>query len=302
MRANIKKISIILVSILIVTVGLIGCNRGINSTNISVINNNTENQKEIPTKDEEDSLKYSKLNAMHRKTAKNAWKDLKFNDKPIPILMYHSVDYEKGNNLRIPKEKLREQMKYLKDNGFTTLTLEEVYDFMINNTPVPQKSVVLTFDDGYVDNYTNAFPILKEFGLKATVFVITSGVDNHRLTLTLEQCKEMDAYGIDIQPHTVNHEELDKLSYDKQLETLKQSKDFLDKGINKNCKFIAYPFGKYNDDTIKAAKAAGYALGLRMTGGWAQKQDGIYTLRRIYIGGDYSLETFKNKITSVYRN
>ena len=95
-----------------------------------------------------------------------------YNDKPIPILMYHSIAYEKGNDARIPIEKFREQMKFLKDNGYNTLTLTELSDLFTKNIPVPKKSVVLTFDDGYVDNYTNALPILKEFGIKATVFVM----------------------------------------------------------------------------------------------------------------------------------
>ncbi|MCJ7691048.1 MAG: polysaccharide deacetylase family protein, partial [Clostridiaceae bacterium] len=93
---------------------------------------------------------------------------VKHNDKGIPVLMYHAIGYEKGNTARVPKENFKEQMKYLKDNGYVTLTLDEAYDFFSNNKPIPEKSVVLTFDDGYVDNYVEALPILKEFGFKAT--------------------------------------------------------------------------------------------------------------------------------------
>lgn len=143
--------------------------------------------------------------------------------------MYHSIDYEKGNELRVPKEQFKEQMKYLKDNGYTTLTLNELYNFLEKNKPIPEKSIVITLDDGYVDNYTNAYPILKELGFNATVFVITSNIDKDKRTLTSKQIKEMDEAGIQIASHTYNHDKLDDLSYEKQLQTMKKSKDDLEK-------------------------------------------------------------------------
>ena len=90
--------------------------------------------------------------------------NLIYNSQSIPVLYYHSIAYEEGNELRIPKEKFRQQMQYLKDNGYTTLSLDEFYNFLTENTPIPNKSVIITFDDGYRNNYKNAFPILKELG------------------------------------------------------------------------------------------------------------------------------------------
>lgn len=220
-----------------------------------------------------------------------------YNDKPIPILMYHSIAYEKGNDLRIPIEKFREQMKFLKDNGYNTLTLTEVSDLFTKNIPVPKKSVVLTFDDGYVDNYTNAFPILKEFGIKATIFVITDWVDKIPQFMTVTQLKEMDKGGVDIEAHTQIHDELDKLSYDDQVKTLKGSKEFIEKNLNKKVSFMAYPFGQYNATTVKAASDTGYTVALKMAGGWAKKENGMLTLNRIFIGANDSIDTFKNKIS-----
>ena len=81
--------------------------------------------------------------------------------------MYHSISYEKGNILRVSKENFRKQMKYLKDNNYTTLTLDELYNYMKTGKIVPKKPIVITFDDGYKDNYTNAYPILKEFRIKS---------------------------------------------------------------------------------------------------------------------------------------
>ncbi len=120
-----------------------------------------EEQKQRELKNKEDNLKIQQAVSG------------KGSSKLIPVLMYHSIDYEKNNELRIPKDKFREQMQYLKDNGFHPITLDELYSNIVFNTTLQDKPIVLTFDDGYSDNYTNAYPVLKEFGFKATVFVIT---------------------------------------------------------------------------------------------------------------------------------
>ncbi|NEZ47358.1 polysaccharide deacetylase family protein [Clostridium niameyense] len=221
-----------------------------------------------------------------------------YNDKRIPVLMYHSIDYEKGNELRLPKEKFKEQMKYLKDNGYTTLSLDELYNFLVHNKPVPEKSIVITLDDGYVDNYENAYPIIKEFGFKAAIFDVTSNIDKNPKTITSKQIKEMNDNGITIASHTVNHDQLDILSYEKQLETMKKSKEDLEKILGKKVNYIAYPYGKWNKDTLKAAKEAGYTMAFTTDGSWSGKDDGIYGLNRVYISGAKGIDDFKYRISN----
>lgn len=92
--------------------------------------------------------------------------NLKYNDKGVPVLMYHSITNERGNELELSKELFQVQMSFLKDKNYTTLSLDELYDFLVFNKPVPEKSVIITFDDGYVDNYLNAYPILKNIILE----------------------------------------------------------------------------------------------------------------------------------------
>ncbi|MCT8975711.1 polysaccharide deacetylase family protein [Clostridium sp. CX1] len=224
--------------------------------------------------------------------------NIKYNDRSLPVLMYHSIAYEEGNELRIPKENFREQMKYLKDNNYTTLTLDELYSFFISNKPIQEKSVVITFDDGYKDNYENAYPILKEFGFNATIFVITGAIDNEKDYLTLNQLKEMEQNGIDIESHTVAHEQLDKISYEKQLDTITRSKKYLEEALGKEIRYIAYPFGKYNTDTVKASKYAGYNMSFTTQGGWSNKTQDIFTLNRVYISANYGLSEFKRRLTN----
>jgi len=247
-----------------------------------------EDQKEGAAKQEEKKVEKPKYEGT-----------LKYNDKSIPVLMYHSAEYleaEPKNELRVPKEKFREQMKFLKDNGYSTLSMDELYQFFANNVPIPEKSVVITFDDGYLDNYTNALPVIKEYGLKATVFVVTDWVNTNNSYMNTEQLKEMDANGFEIQSHTLDHKELDKLTADEQLRTLKESKQFLEEKLNKKITTIAYPIGKFSDNTLKAAKEAGYLMGIKMVGGIANKNNGLLTINRIYIKASDTIQQFEAKI------
>jgi peptidoglycan/xylan/chitin deacetylase (PgdA/CDA1 family) len=216
----------------------------------------------------------------------------------VPVLMYHSFGVEDGNPIVMPVEQFDKEMKYIKDQGYTTLTLKELYDYFENKVPVPDKSIVITLDDGYENNYTEAFPVLKKYGLKATVFMITCTIDVNPKCLTSAQLKEMDKAGIEIESHTVTHRDLDTLSYDEQLTELKDSKAALEKLLGRSVDYVAYPEGKYNDNTVKAVAAAGYKMAFTTNGRWSDKSDGILTLDRVYISTFHSMDVFKNRLTN----
>ncbi|SFX83291.1 Polysaccharide deacetylase [Bacillus altitudinis] len=111
----------------------------------------------------------------------------------LPILMYHSIS--SGNSLRVPKSEFAAHMKWLKDNGYVTLSPKEAYQVLSTNSTPSEKYVLITFDDGYTDNYTKAFPILKEYGMKATIFMIEQSIGRpHHLTDA--QMDDMVAHGI----------------------------------------------------------------------------------------------------------
>ena len=215
----------------------------------------------------------------------------------IPVLYYHSVEDIERNEVVISPEKLRSQLQYIKDSGYTTLTMSEVNDYINNNKPIPEKSILLTFDDGYMNNYTDAFPILKELDMKATIFVITSGIDDGYY-MSSAQLKELSDYGIDIESHTVNHLHLNQLSYEKQLEELKNSKEKIEGITGKKVLSIAFPFGDNNENTLKAAKDAGYSLAFSTDLGLSDRTDNPYKLNRIYVSSQYSLDQFKTRLTT----
>lgn len=220
-------------------------------------------------------------------------------DVGIPVLYYHSVlpdsEVTTRNEVTISPENLKTQLQLVKDLGYTTITMSELNDYIINNKEIPKKSILITFDDGYADNYVHAFPILKELDMKATIFVISSGIDGGYY-MSSDQLKDMVNYGIDIESHTVNHVHLDTLSYEEQLKELKDSKATIEKVTNKEVLSIAFPFGDYNEDTLKAVTEAGYSIAFTTNRGLANRTDNKIALDRIYVSSEYSIDTFKDRL------
>lgn len=219
-------------------------------------------------------------------------------DMNIPVLCYHDVTPNNPNNngLLISPEKFKEQLQYLKDNNYTPITLDELYDYLRNNKEIPEKPVVITFDDGYKGNYEYAYPLLKEFKFPATMFIISNYVGGADF-MTTEQLKEMSNNGIEIESHTSKHDDLSKLNETEQVETLKNAKTSLEKIIEKPVDFVAYPFGRHNPDTRIAAEKAGYKLGFNLNGNFADRKDHNFNMDRIYVNGNDSLKVFESKLT-----
>ena len=132
-------------------------------------------------------------------------------DIPITILNYHKVD-NMNIALSVLPEDFDRQMAYLKENGYNTINTDQLYDYMVNGAELPENPIMITFDDGYEDNYQNAYPILKKYGFTGTIFIITDFVSNQPNYLTWEQIKEMKANGMDFQSHTASHKSMTELT------------------------------------------------------------------------------------------
>lgn len=201
--------------------------------------------------------------------------------KSIPILLYHRVGPEL-DNLTISVKRFRNDMETLHEKGYQALSLEQVqYRLHDPAATLPNKPIVITFDDGYLDNYTNAFPILLEYSMKASFYIITSmvGQDNR---MTSAQIREMASEGMDFGSHTVTHRPLAELaSQDIDFE-LNRSKSDLEQLLGKSVNFIAYPCGSYSEETLKATKKAGYLGGFSTRYGLAAFNDNLL-IRRIPI-------------------
>ncbi|WP_315078057.1 polysaccharide deacetylase family protein [uncultured Clostridium sp.] len=237
-------------------------------------------------------------NIVENKDNKNPFEgiDITNDDMGVTVLGYHSIGDEfKKDPLVVSKDLFRTHLQAIKDEGYTTITLQQLYDYLYNGLEIPKKSVVITLDDGYKDNYTNAFPILKEFKMNATMFIIADYLDGDVYVLP-SQVKEMSDYGIDIEDHTLTHRELSTLNYDEQLKEVKESKIKLENITGKNINFIAYPSGSYNSETLKAVKEAGYSMAFTVKKGQAHKDDNQYEINRVLVDYTYKPRHIKRDL------
>ena len=203
-------------------------------------------------------------------------------DIPITILNYHKVD-NMNIALSVLPEDFDRQMAYLKENGYNTINTDQLYDYMVNGAELPENPIMITFDDGYEDNYQNAYPILKKYGFTGTIFIITDFVSNQPNYLTWEQIKEMKANGMDFQSHTASHKSMTELTEAQLKDELTKSKQTLDTQLNQDTKFMAYPTGTYNLYIAKLVNDAGYRGAFTIKYGNVDRASNIYALERVPI-------------------
>lgn len=180
------------------------------------------------------------------------------------LLVYHTVepktDKKEGvmqKHYHILPENFRAQMQYLKDNGYAVIPMKVYLDSINKGTEIPKKSVVLTFDDGWKNQYDYAYPILKEFGYTATFYIISNTV-NGKSYMTWDQVKELDRAGMNIQSHTATHENLTKVNEQKIRQELANSKQTLEEKLGHSINMLAYPYYGNNASVQKLVAEAGY--------------------------------------------
>ncbi len=213
--------------------------------------------------------------------------------KKVPILMYHAVsDNPWGDTtLFVSVKNFELQMKYLYDNGYTPLFLNE-----IDSAKNYDKPIIITFDDGYKNIYDYAYPILKKYNIKSSFYLITDWMDGETY-ITPEMAVELDKSNLfEIGVHTKTHVKLGTLDYDTQYNEIIESKNTLEKILNKNINTIAYPYGSYNSDTINITKSAfDYAVTVESGFNYSNKLDRL-RLKRFKIPRSMDINTFINVI------
>ncbi|WP_037358230.1 polysaccharide deacetylase family protein [Selenomonas sp. oral taxon 892] len=218
----------------------------------------------------------------------------------IPVLNYHQVEPKDGNPLTLWPEQFEAQMEYLAAEGYTTITIDEMMDALENGTSLPEKSVIITFDDGYADNYEYAYPILKKYGFKATIFLIYDFTNTYPNYLTWDQVAEMKASGlIHFESHTMTHANLAELtSVDELRHEIADSHDLLSEKLGYDMHYIAYPGGRVNEEIERITSAAGYRGGFTVHYGLSTPAEGRYQMDRIPIFGAnmHTLTRFKLRL------
>ena len=228
-------------------------------------------------------------------------------DEPvkIPILMYHAIhvmDPSEAANagLIVDPTTFESHLQALKEAGYYTLTPDEAYKALTESVlPENKKVVWLTFDDSLKDFYTNAFPLLQKYQMKATNNVITGFVQAGREDmLTLDEIKEMKEKGMSFEDHTVNHPDLSIATADQQTLELRDSKAFLDDNLSQTTTTVAYPSGRYSDATLQIAESLGYKMGLTTNNGLASLSNGLLSLNRVRVNPTTTAEDLLNEIAT----
>ncbi len=233
----------------------------------------------------------------------------------VPVIMYHRVINNAENEgvygTYIYEDMFKKHLQYLKDKNYTVITFKDLDKIgWRNRFEKGKKYIILTFDDGYKDNYDLAFPILKEFNFKATIFLMGSltynewdvkaGGERKFSLMSVEMIKEMQDYGIEFGAHTFNHPKLNTLSNEEIEHQIVDVKKPLEEKIGKEIITFAYPYGILNDYAKEMAKKAGYTFALATDSGSVCLSDDLYQIRRIAIFPNTNLFSFKRKVAGNY--
>lgn len=204
----------------------------------------------------------------------------------VPVLMYHyiSISPWKTDKIRIglstPPYIFEEQLKLLQQNGFTTITLDDMVNVFAGKSSLPKNPVILTFDDGYEDFYQNAFPLLQKYNMKGTVFVITSLVGKYNY-LTWPQIVEMGLTdNVVFGAHTMHHYSLPSLNPTEMYDEIVTSKVELEKHLGTLINWFAYPYGGYDQKVIENVKKAGFIGAVNTLPGQLQYESRLFYVTR----------------------
>lgn len=189
----------------------------------------------------------------------------------VPILVYHNV--EPGSGKRDPQlfmrpEVFAEQMQYLEARGIKVVSLGALVDALEGKGTVPQPAVVITFDDGRVNQYEHAYPVLRKHRFPATFFPFTHAIGRNPRYFTWAQLKEMQAAGMTIGSHTNLHVRVTRIRDPKEWhKEVKASRDVLEEKLGAKIEYFAYPFGALSASGDSAVRASGYRAARAFSGG-----------------------------------
>jgi len=187
----------------------------------------------------------------------------------VPILTYHDIEVVSKSRFAITAELFEQQLRYLKENGYVGITLDELDRFLRYEQALPKKAVVITIDDGYKSVKTFAAPLLKKYGFPATFFIYTDFIGGGKHSLSWDELRELKAQGFDVQAHSKTHNNLAvpppnestaerAARLDSEIVGLKQ---LMENRLGGEVRYFAYPYGGFDPEVVAKVKGAGYTVG-----------------------------------------
>ena len=229
----------------------------------------------------------------------------------VPVIQYHKIDFPPPDALvrggYTPRRRFEKQMKHLKKKGFVFYTASELVEHYVEHGSFPKRGIAITLDDGWKDNYTNAYPVLRDLGIKATIFLVASCIgevsskaqaagEGGRAHLSREEILEMSMRGIEFGSHSLNHLLLHEISEDAVKFEIEESKRQIEDLLQKTCKVFAYPAGYFSNFAKQVIAETGHVAAFSTTYGPTDPLD-RYALNRIEIlRRDRFLFQFNSKV------
>ena len=188
-------------------------------------------------------------------------------------------------------------MRYLVRAGYQPISLRDLFYHLTLGDPLPEKPIILTFDDGYEDNYTNAYPLLKKYGFVGTFFIVTEPVDKRRAGyMSWAQIEIMNTGGMEIGAHSYTHPDLRGKSVDYIIWQVLGSKEAIEVRIQQPVRFFSYPSGRYDEQVVNVLHSANFWGAVTIEAGTYQSSRLPFELRRIRVRGDDTLDMFVLKL------
>lgn len=218
----------------------------------------------------------------------------------VPILVYHSVmPHHPGQTkeqriLDVDTSNFGQQMRFLVNGGYHVVSFQQLVDALDGRDTLPARAVVITFDDGWQNQYKYAFPVLRKLGMPATFFVFTSVIDHDKRNMTWDELRQMQAAGMTIGSHTRTHPILPDdhrgLAYE-----VDSSRVDIQRHLGTAPKFFAYPFGAWDRRALSEARHAGYDAARLYGGGTWNDRSRLFALHAVPVTDN--MERFERAVT-----
>ncbi|GAC1389434.1 MAG: polysaccharide deacetylase family protein [Ktedonobacteraceae bacterium] len=232
--------------------------------------------------------------------------------KKVPILMYHSISHSTNRKFKqftISPSLFAEHMAYLYQHAYTPITVTQFVNALSQgNSALPERTVVLTFDDGFADFFTEALPVFKQYGFVATLYVVTACINGTscwlkregeatRPMLTWDQLTEISAYGIECGAHSQHHAQLDILSHSAAQDEIVQSKRLLEQHLGREVSSFAYPYGYHTTTLRQQIREAGYTSACVVKHKLGSEKSDPFALARLTVRADTSVDALASLLT-----
>ena len=223
----------------------------------------------------------------------------------VPVLTYHDIGPQAKGRLVIAAKSFAEQMRYLKANHYRVITLDQFHEFLQLRRQLPRRAVVLTFDDGYRSFLTYAYPLLKELGFPATLFVYTDYVGAGRNSLGWDDLARLAAEGFHVEGHTKTHADLrrqpgeSEADHARRLRTeLEGAQRLFQQRLGHPAKFLAYPYGAADDTVLAYTRESGFVGGLTVFREGNASFVPLYRIRRSQVYAEMTLDDFVKNLNT----